>query len=335
MTSSALAFGVALLSALLAARAAAQSTPLVVAGGLVDLRSATAAPLLLLRWPLGETAAASVSQTGWTSALELSVGQNPELAWHSAIELTPDRAHLSHDVYAADGVRPAASFDHSLLRVRSGVAWQRAPIELRAHIVIAKHWISGAEWRDVRAFDAPFAGIESAVRLSNARVLDPFEDWIEGALLRVRGAVLAGDEPSADTDLTVRWGRVAGPVFFVVSAKAFWVSLDTPASNVLIGGSWDVLGADALWGHALGAYRLPRGAASTGGIDFALLESLRLGIRASVLVGSPSPQTGLGVQLHGAFSGVHAVAALSTDPGRLGEGVAVSGGISAALLFLQ
>lgn len=315
----------------LALAASAQSTPLVAAGGAFDSLSATAAPLLYIRWPIDHAAAVSVSQLGWTSGASFSLEADASLTWQTSIELTPIRAHLSHDVYASDGVTAAPGYDDTALRASTGVGARQGRVLAQVEAIAMKRWLSDADWRGASAFAAAFGGAQATVTLSNARNRDPFELIVEGAKLVLRGEVLIGRELLADADATLSWGAGAGPLFLHARATAFYVHFDTPATNALIGGSWDLLGATALWGYALGAFRLPRGAAGTAGIDVDLIGPLQLGLRGSLLAGAPQVHGGAGVQLHAALSGVHVFAAVASD---LFENVAVTCGAQAALLFL-
>src|SRR4051794_3017201 len=84
-----------------AGRVQAQATPLVLASGLYDTNRASG--LVVLVWPLSDTAAIDFAQAGWSSAAGFTLRLSPELRWRSSLELTPEFAHLSHDYYAADG----------------------------------------------------------------------------------------------------------------------------------------------------------------------------------------------------------------------------------------
>ena len=315
----------------LASPASAQSTPLVAAGGFFDSLSATAAPLLYLRWPIDDAKMLSVSQVGWTSAASFTLEADADLNWQTLVELTPIRAHLSHDVYASDGTMRASSYDDTAVRASTGVSTRPGLIQAQVEALAVKHWLADADWRGANAFGAAFGGAQATILISNAHNYDPFESIVDGAKLALRGEVLIGRELLADADATLSWGAGVGPVFFHVRGTAFYVHFDTPATNVLIGGSWDVLAATALWGYALGAFRLQQGAASTAGVDVDLIGPLRLGLRGSLLVGAPDVHAGAGLQLHAAVSGVHVFAAVASD---FFDTVTVTGGAQAALLFL-
>jgi hypothetical protein len=317
----------------------AEPTPLVVAGALYDSASASVAPVAYLRWPVDDGKVLSLSQLGWTSAAGFALAHDPRLSWHSSIELTPVRAHLSHDVYGPDGRTPIGDgFDDTCLRLTTGELWETPPLRVHVRAVVVKNWLAGASWPAARAFDSVFAGSEWKIVLEDLEDRDPFDARIEGVRVALRAEALISNRLWADADVTLSLGRRMGPLFARLSAAAFYVNWDTPVTDVMIGGSWDSLAANALLGFPLSAFRLAHGATATAGFDLKLFGPLELGLRGSGLWGAPRLHGGIGILLHAAISGVHWFVGAASPDARIMRGeldaTAVFGGASAALLFL-
>jgi hypothetical protein len=322
-----------------AAPAHAEPTPLVIVGGLYDSPTSVLAPALYLRWPLDEAQTLTLSQLGWTSGAAFSLTESPALSWQTSIEFTPLRGHLSHDMYAADGrTRTTNTFDASSLRISTGQVWETRPWRVFARAVVVKEWLSDANWPGAADFRTVFAGSEWKFVIQELRVRDPFDARIEGARLALRGQLLISRRLWADADVTLLLGRAFGPLFARLAASAFYVNWDTPVSNVLVGGSWDTLGANALFGFPLSAFRLQHGASASAGLDLRLVGALELGLRGALCWGATQLHGGIGVVLHAAISGVHLVLGAASPDALIARGdvasTAVFASVGAALLFL-
>jgi hypothetical protein len=98
------------------------------------------------------------------------------------------------------------------------------------------------------------------------------------------------------------------------------------------------LGSAALYGHPLGAFRLPAGAAATAGLDIKTIGPIEVGARASALAGTPVPHEGLGALVRGDVSGIAFFAGVGTADAAAFHGdvarSSIFAGASGALLFL-
>ena len=333
------AVGGIVLALLATGRAFAGEKPLVAAGVLYESPAPTLAPLLALRLPVGEGRVLTLSQLGWTSSAAFELPHSPRWTLLARVAVTPIRAHQAHDVYDSQG-HPLedAAFDATALRATAGEAYAVGGRALTVRAVFLEEWLSRLTRAELDAFRSPLVGGEASVRWEWVRSEDPLRSRIDGARLTLRGEALYGSRSFGRADATLALGRKWGPAFLHVNAGAFFAGLDHPATREVIGGSWDLLGAGALVGHPLGAFRVARGAAGTLGLDGRIVGPLELGARASLLVGAASVHHGLALQLETELSGIHLVAGAGTPDGALFRGdtlrSVVFGGANGALLFL-
>jgi hypothetical protein len=332
----AFAFFVALLAA---AHASAGETPLVAAGVFYESSAPTLAPLLALRFPVGEGRVLTLSQLGWTSGASFELPQTPRWTLLAGIGVTPLRAHQAHDIYDSQGhPLKGAAFDATALRATAGEAYEVDALTLVVRAVFLEEWLSRLPRAELEAFRSPFVGAEATARWEWVRSEDPLRSRIDGVRVTLRGEGLYGARSFGDGDIVLSLGRKLGRAFLHVNASAFFVGLDHPATRQVIGGSWDLLGASALVGHPLGAFRVTRGAAGTLGLDSSLVGPLELGVRASLLAGASSVHHGLALLTETELSGIHLFAGAGTPDGALFRGDAqrtvVFGGANGALFFL-
>lgn len=79
-------------------------------------------------------------------------------------------------------------------------------------------------------------------------------------------------------------GRKTNRFFFGGSISAFHVTADDTVNRVPVGGSWDALGTEALYGFPLAAYRLASAAMASLRTDVRLVDTFEFGLRANGLV---------------------------------------------------
>jgi hypothetical protein len=328
---------VAALLVLFGGNARADETPLLLAGALFESASTTIAPIALLRAPLGDDRTFSVSQIGWTSGASFEVAYGPRWSWLSAVAFTPVRAHLSHNLYDEDG-RELPEFDDTALRVTSGIGFTTREAWARVHAVVGKEWLSRIEPSLAEPFRLPFAGAEVKFGLQIVRSDDALTPRVDGVRAMLRGQGIVGVRPWIDADLTLGLGRKIRDVFMHANTMAFYVTFDHPVVDAAVGGSWDALGALALVGHPLGAFRLARGAAGTAGIDWRVLGDVEIGARGSLLFGARTVHSGVALLAQTRISGIRVFAGASSPDGEVFRSsvdrTCVFAGASGAWLFL-
>jgi hypothetical protein len=319
--------------------ARADETPLLVAGGAIESAGLTVAPIVALRVPFAETDRLTVSQIGWTSGARLDVAQSKNATWTSLVAVTPVRAHMSHDVFDADGNEtPAAEFDDTALRVTTGESWAFPHFGVLARAVVGKEWVSGLPASVAQPFGVPFGGGEAAIIVELLRAEDPLDSRIDGLRATLRGEALIGNQAWGDADFALSMGRRLGPLFARFDADAFYVSLDNTVTDYLVGGSWDILGGSALVGHPIGAFRVQRGVAGTAGLDVQTVGPMEIGIRGSALAGTPVVHDGVALLALGRVEGVHFFVGAGSPDGGVFRGdlskTSVFGGLTGAFFFL-
>jgi hypothetical protein len=313
-------------------------TPLLVAGGAVESAGLTVAPIVALRVPFAEVDHVTVSQVGWTSGVRLDVAQSPVVTWASTVAFAPVRAHLSHDVYDAEGDEtPSAEFDDTSLRITTGEIWTLPHVSLLARAVLGKEWVSGLPASVEHPFAAPFGGAEAGVIVEAVRAEDPLDSRIDGVRVTLRGEALYGSVAWGDADVALSAGRRIGPLFARFDADAFYVSMDNTVTDYLVGGSWDMLDGLALVGHPIGAFRVAHGVSGTAGLDVRVIGPIELGVRGSLLAGAPEVHDGIAVLALGRVWGVHFFLGAGSPDGEVFHGdltkTSVFGGFSGALFL--
>jgi hypothetical protein len=275
-----------------------------VLSALADSPGGFVAPVVLLSWPDSKNGDLLLSQWGWTTAADWERALTPDWKALAGAELTPWHAHASNLNYNQGERAPALDFTDTAAEIRFGLRRQLGPVLTSdASLLLNKEWLqSGTQpsemWRSVHV------GLELRESLAIVRSEDPyrfrFDGWRLSATLRAYG----GDVLWWRGALSAISGRKLGPLFLRASVAGLRSSSGNPVGQWLVGGSWDALGATALYGHPYAEYRVSTAAVANGGADLRLIGDWEVGLRGGVLLGPGGSHHGQYAQVSTILSGL-------------------------------
>lgn len=276
------------------AATAARGDDLGVISAAVFYETGLAAPSIELRSSDADGALWRVGINGWTLSLgrERPLNRNRRVIFD--VTATPYDAHSSRRIYR-NGVRTRAlEFDDAALTARAGMRFRQSDhTSIEPAFVIGKELIGSDapaalrdEWR------SPYAGFAVVQRIRYVTAEDPFTNRIDGIDLAATAEAYHGNRTWTRAMVTENAGTSFGRIHLRQSLAAYRGSgLDT-VSAFLIGGSWDVLGATAVYGRRYAEFRVNRGINANAGVDFAITRSLEIGLRASAFRSGSTHTTG-------------------------------------------
>lgn len=290
-------FALALIT-MVVSRAAAEEPLTVALGAAGESSTAVVAPTVYVRAPLDDRHLLWASQIGWTSSLGYEARLSRQTALLLEIRGTPWRANLA-DVAFQDGrLVEEGTFEAAQLVGDVGIRYS-GESDHRAELALAifHPFVEGLPAETLDRWNTLHIGARLHLRAAWLRSDDPLRGRSDGLSLRadVRGFV--GSSPWVDARIAVQGGRRWGRFFLSGSLSGFHITSADAFSRVAVGGSWDALGADAVYGFPLGAYRLASGAVLSVRSDIVLFGPLELGLRGSALASPDGLSYGGAVQL--------------------------------------
>lgn len=256
---------------------------LLVSGVFAD--SSIAGPLL--RYSTGDVNSdhLSVMLIGGTLDAQWVKGRGGRDGWLVSADITPFNAHLSDHIYV-DGKRAREhEYEAGSYRIRTGMRF--APSDASTtdiQLVGFMERVSDIDDARVRDFwEGPFLGIDLAHNYRRVSAENLLTGSMTGFVASARLEAFAGSEAWSRASVSVRGGQQKGRVhlrqsLLVIGGKEFNI-----VNRVLVGGSWDLLGEHAVYGHRYGEFRVARAVLANGGVDYALPRNWRIGARASYL----------------------------------------------------
>jgi hypothetical protein len=260
--------------------------------------SGLAAPSIELRSVAADGSLWRAGINGWSLSLGRERLLNHDRRLILDITATPYDAHSSRRIYR-DGVRRRdLEFDDAAFTARGALRFRESEhASIEPAVVIGKEIIGNdapAALRD--AWRSPYAGISVIQRIRFITAEDPFTNRIDGIEVAATAEAYRGNRTWTRAMVTENGGASFGRIHLRQSIAAFRGNhLDT-VSAFLIGGSWDLLGATAVYGRRYAEFRVPRGVNATGGADFAITRSLDLGLRVSAFRSGSIHTTGTMLQ---------------------------------------
>jgi hypothetical protein len=319
----------ALAAAVLMLAGAARGDDLRVASGAILYESGLAAPAVELRSIDESGATWRASVTGWTIGVtrEKPVERGRRLIF--SINATPFDAHSSRRLFR-DGVRDRAlEFDDAAFDVRAGMR-----IRESEHATLEPALVIGTEVLGDNAphllrdrWSGPYTGVAVTQRLRYVTADDPFRSRIDGFEIAATGEIYGGKRTWSKLLLTETAGVPFGRVHVRQSVALFGGSGIDEVNAFLVGGSWDALGATAIYGRHYAEFRVPRGVSANIGTDVDLFRSLSAGVRASGFRGAGERATGVMLQLSGRLAGVRLTGGVGRSDGRRTVAASIGGAL--------
>jgi hypothetical protein len=256
---------------------------LLVSGALSD--PSMAAPLLHWKVTGDDGQSWRLGLTGWTmdGGWTKPVGAGRMIVLSA--EATPIHAHNSNRMYQ-DGKRVGSmEYENSAYRVGAGIRFaQSESATAEASLVALYERIAGVDDPAVVAFwKRPYTGFELTHSFSRTTARIPLIAAFDGIETDVRVEQLFGRENWTRVHVSGTAARTFGRVHLRQSLTAMSGRSLNVVNRFLAGGSWDVLGGDAVYGSRYGEFRVRRAAIASSGADWLLPRHWRVGVRGSLM----------------------------------------------------
>lgn len=254
---------------------------------LVDSPGRFVAPIVLLSIPDASDGELRLGQWGWTTAVDLKRAISPGWTFVAGAELTPWHAHASNLIYDSGERAPERDFIDTAAELRLGVRRRDGEsLTSEWNVMVDKEWLANVAVASSEMWRSAYAGLELRETLEMLRSDDPYRSRFDGLKISalVRGYV--GRVPYWRGALSASAGRKLGPAFIRLSVLGVRASLSNPVAQWLVGGSWDTLGTEALFGHPYAEYRISTGAVVNTGVDLRIAGDWEAGLRAGLLATS-------------------------------------------------
>lgn len=272
-----------LLVFLYASFARAEEKSLLVSGIFAD--SSIVGPVL--RYTTGDSAKTeyAISLLGWTLDGEMVKHRSPRQAFLLSADITPMNAHSSDRIYFRGERAHELEYEASSFRVRTGLRLtptERSTTDLRVAALVER--VSELDDPPVVDFwEGPFVGLDVTHTWKLMRSETPLISSFEGVMISAHGEVYTGQETWSRLSVSQRAGWRFGKVQLRESVHGMTGSSLNVVNRFIVGGSWDVLGENAIYGTRFGEFRIARGFIASAGADYALPHNWTAGVRASYL----------------------------------------------------
>lgn len=267
----------------LASSISAEERSLLVSGIFAD--SSIVGPVL--RYTTGDSATTeyAISLLGWTIDAEMVKHRSPRQAFLLSADITPVNAHSSDRIYFNGERAHELEYEASSYRVRTGLRLtptEHSTTDLRVAALVER--VSDlADASVVDFWEDPFVGIDVVHTWKVMRSESPFISSFDGVAISARAEVYTGQETWSRLSVSQRAGRRFGNVHLRESVHAMTGKSLNVVNRFIVGGSWDVLGENAIYGSRFGEFRIARGVIASAGADYALPRNWTAGVRASYL----------------------------------------------------
>jgi hypothetical protein len=222
-----------------------------------------------------------LSQVGWTTRLEGEWRQTSHVSLVGSTELTPLNAQSSNLFYRDGEEDDSRDFRDTSWNGTWGVALRASGLRSELRFVVLKHWLDDLPSSTVEMWRRPYTGADWLISYSDVSAHDVYLARSRGLKVTSRAQALLGQEPFLQAEASLSYSARAGPIFASSGARAVYVSQANLVSRWLLGGSWDALGGQALFGHPFAEYRVERAATGFVRLDWDATRAMTLGLRGA------------------------------------------------------
>jgi hypothetical protein len=273
------------------------------------------------------------SQMGWTTSAHVEMVRTPTLSLVGTIDATPLYAHASNRVYRGGSEDASLEFRDTAVQPTWGLAWHsgvHAHADLRWTAL--KEWVDGIAERDASMWRRAYWGAQTSLSLAWTRSDDPMRFRWDGFKVFARAQGLVGEVPwwLGEADLGI--GRRLGPLFAMANACGVYESASSSVARWIVGGSWDALGGQAVWGHPYGELRVDCAAIAGARLDLVTMRDVELGVRAAAMASRDGTTHGEAVQLSAAIAGVLVQAGVAAPDGEVKRALVFAAASAATFL---
>jgi hypothetical protein len=240
------------------------------------------------------------SIVGFMVGVEHQRPVRPQARLVTSLDLTPARANASDRIYERGELIESAEFTNRQFDLRVGFDYERSPrwttsIRLIGMGNLVDHLPEELEryWRN------PYAGVSIEQTYGRLTAIDPFRGTFEGPRFRALAEAYVGEkkETWSRALVTGEQGQAIKRIRLTQSATLFYGESLNPVNRFLVGSSWRMPGIHPLYGFRYGEFRIDKGAALNGALDYKVTDRVDAGLRLSYLTGSSDES---GVKARGA-----------------------------------
>jgi len=261
----------------------AEDRTLLVSGVFAD--SSIIGPVLRFSSGDADTSEYSLTLLGGTLDAQWVKHHSRRQAWLFSADATPFNAHLSNRIYVEGQRAHDLEYEAACYRLRAGVRF--APNQYSTtDIQLVGLLEQVADMNDARVrnfWEGPFLGVDAVYSYKRVTSESPLVASLVGVVATAKVEAYAGPETWSRASVSIRSGFQKGRAHFRQSVMLTGGSGFNVVNRLLVGGSWDVLGETALYGHRYGEYRVARGVIANLGADYPLPKNWRVGVRGSYL----------------------------------------------------
>jgi hypothetical protein len=229
------------------------------------------------------------SIVGFMMGVEHQRPVRPKAHLVTSLELTPARANASDRIYERGELIESAEFTNRQFDLRVGFDYERSQrwttsIRLIGMGNLVDHLPEELE----RYWRRPYAGVSIEQTYGRLTAIDPFRGTFEGPRFRALAETYVGEkkETWSRALVTGEQGQSLKRVRLTQSATLFYGEGLNPVNRFLVGSSWRMPGIHPLYGFRYGEFRIDKGAALNGALDYKVTDRVEAGLRLSYLTGS-------------------------------------------------
>jgi hypothetical protein len=264
---------------------AAEPEPVSLLVSSVFADSSVVAPVAWYRHTGPDGSGYRVGISGWTIEGQWTERRSPVQSLLLAAELTPMNAHNSNRVYENGEHSEELDYDNASYRIGGGVRLHAGENTHFDILVVGLYEsVSGLPAKVVRRWERPYAGLDVQYTFRDVSNAQPLIAQIDGIELSVRGEGFLGEDNWSRITVSQQWGTTLGRFHLRQGSAAVFGTADDFVNQSLIGGSWDALGGNAVYGLRQGELRTGEALMGHFGADVRVAGTWYVGGRMSLLV---------------------------------------------------
>lgn len=260
-----------------------EPTSLLVSSVFAD--SSVVAPVAWYRHSDPNGSAYRVGVSGWTIEGQWTRRRSPVHSLLFAAELTPMNAHNSNRVYENGERIEALDYENASYRLGGGVRLHHGEnTSVDVLLVGLYESVNGLPADVMRRWERPYAGLDINYTFRDVRDAQPLIAQIDGIELSVRGEGFLGQDNWSRVTVSQQWGNTLGRLHLRQGSSAVLGTADDFVNSSLIGGSWDSLGGNAVYGLRQGELRTGHALMGNVGADVRVAGTWYVGGRISLVI---------------------------------------------------
>lgn len=247
--------------------------------------SSVVAPVVWYRNTGPDGSGYRVGLSGWTIEGQWTDRRSTAHSLLLAAELTPMNAHNSNRVYENGERTEELDYDNASYRVGGGVRFHPGQnTQIDVLLVGLYESVDGLSEKIMRRWEKPYAGLDFHYTFREVSDARPLIAQIDGIELSVHGEGFLGEDNWSRIAVSQQWGTTVGRLHLRQGSAAVLGTTDDFVNQSLVGGSWDALGGNAVYGLRQGELRTGEALMGNFGADLRVAGNWYVGARTSLLV---------------------------------------------------